>query len=148
MRKIALRIAAAFVFGSFAVCATSSVFAAKGTVTETKAECALATAVLLVGNSGDADTSWQRIRSFFDSKRVWTVGSVKPGIAGECELVQWDVVNPRSTGPNAAYSARCGTGGTANEVAKAFLEAYPEMQPAPVVFCGDHQAVLTNPSSR
>lgn len=148
MKKIGIRIAAVATFGCFAAVGASSAMADKGSVTETKAECALATAVLLVGNSSDAETSWTRIRSFLEAKKVWTVGAAQPGVAGTCEPVQWDVVNPRTTGPNAAYSCRCGSGGTCNEIAKAFLDAYPEMQPAPVVFCGDLQNVLSNPSSR
>ncbi|NUP07760.1 MAG: hypothetical protein HOW73_17065 [Polyangiaceae bacterium] len=147
MSKIGLRVAAVVAFGSFAALATSSVFAG-GTVTETKPECALATAVLLVGNGGDSDAHWQKIRGFLESQRVWTIGSAKPGVAGEVELVQWDVVSPRTTGPQHAFSVRCGTGGTCNNVAQGFLKAYPEVQPAPVVFCGDQQAVLSNPTGR
>lgn len=148
MKKTAQRIAAVAAIGAFAAVGASTVANAKGSVTETKPECALATAVLLVGNSADSEISWTRIQSFLDAKKVWTPASTVPGVAGTYEKVQWDVINPRTTGPNAAYSVRCGSGGTCNEIAKAFLDAYPEMLPAPVVFCGDLQNVLTNPSTR
>ncbi|MFO0549579.1 MAG: hypothetical protein U0271_14395 [Polyangiaceae bacterium] len=133
-------------FGALGL-SSSEVSAAKGTVTETSPQCQLATAVLLVGNNADAETHWARIKSFFEAKRVWTVGEAKPGFCGEVGLVQWDITHPYNNGPNAAFSARSGCGATANNVAKAFSEVYADLQPAPIVFCGE-SVMLGNPSSR
>ncbi|MFO0552277.1 MAG: hypothetical protein U0271_28075 [Polyangiaceae bacterium] len=140
-------LAGGFALGVAAMMTASTVSAAKGSVTETSPLCQNATAVLLVGNSADAETHWGRIKQFFDTKKVWNVGEAKPGIAGTVSLVQWDIVHPYNGGPNAAFTARCGTGGTCNEVAKRFLQDYAEMQPAPIVFCGE-SVMLGNPSGR
>ncbi len=120
----------------------STVLAAKGSVQETSPTCSNASAILLVGNSGDADVSMQRIRSFLEAKRVWTVGTVQPGIAGTVDLASWEVVNPRTTGPTNAWGVKCGSGGTCNEVAKAFADAYTDLTPAPFVLCGEMNAIL------
>jgi hypothetical protein len=127
---------------AFVVVSASTVFAAKGAVQETSPTCSNASAVLLTGNSGNADEATTRIRTFLEAKRVWTIGGVQPGVSGTVDLASWEVINPKTVGPTNAWGVKCGSGGTCNEVAKAFADAHKELTPAPFVLCGEVNGIL------
>lgn len=137
--SIVRKFAAVVTVGAFGAVFASTVFA--GNVTETKPECQNATALLLGGTNENADNQMSRIRSFFENKKVWTVGSAKPGVSGEVGLVSYDVAYPAKGGPTQVFGCECGAGGTCNEVAKAFAAVNPDS--APMVFCGE-TVMLTN----
>ena len=140
-RKFQIGVAAAFVVGAAALMTTVKV--ADGAVTEVNPACSNATAVLLVGLAANKDESWRRITTFFENKRVWQLGPVVQGSGSPSQLTQWDVA-ASTGGPDAAFTVRCGAGGTCNEIAKLFGAEYKDMKPAPYVFCGD-SVMFSNP---
>jgi hypothetical protein len=136
------RLAGAFGLAAFVCVSASTVLAAKGSVQETSPTCSNASAVLLTGNAVDADGATGRIRAFLEAKRVWTIGGVQPGVAGTVDLASWEVTNPKTVGPTNAWGVKCGSGGTCNEVAKAFADAHADLTPAPFVLCGEVNGIL------
>lgn len=140
-RKFQLGVAAAFVVGAAAMVTTVKV--ADAAVTEVNPACSNATAVLLVGTKENAAESWTRVKSFFENKRVWLLGPMVQGSGSPSQLTQWDVAQFPG-GPDAAFTVRCGAGGTCNEIAKLFGSDYKDMKPSPYVFCGE-SVMFSNP---
>lgn len=125
-------VASLSVLAMSAVCATTVL---AGPVTETKPECSNATALLLAGDGNNGESQIGRIRSFLESKKVWTIGSAKSGQSGEVGLVEYQVTSPKKGGPTAVYGVECGSGVDCNTIAHGFAEKNPDS--TPVVFCGE-----------
>lgn len=143
MTKTHRSLAAILSVASLSVVFASTVFA--GPVTETKPECSLATALLLGGDGSDGDGKITRIRSYLETKRVWTVGAAKEGVSGEVGLVEYQVATPYKGGPTHVYGVECGTGVDCNNIAKGFVEKNPDS--TPLVFCGS-ATILTGRTAR
>ena len=148
MNKLVKTLGALIVLSVPVVASLPSTVVARGTVQEAVPSCMDATAVLLVGDGSDGDKRWAMIQSVIEQARVWTVtNEMKPGIGGTVTFTQYNITNPQKSGPTTAYTVRCGEGQTCNEVAKTFLDRYPEMTPAPFVLCGEENNILNSPSN-
>jgi hypothetical protein len=109
--------------------------------------CSEAVALLSGSAAGDHERHWQAIGGVVRKNKLYEIVDDMPrNVVGKVAFRQWEVRNAKGGAPTITYAAHCGHGGTCNQLAKEFREAYPQMSPAPVVHCGDVSAVLTNPS--
>lgn len=108
--------------GLFAVSAVFASSVIAGPVTETKADCSDASAVLL-GGSGESDPA-TKIHGFIDANKIW----------GDITVVSWEIAAPWKGGPTTAYGVKCKSGLACNNFAKSFAAAYTDA--SPVAFCG------------
>jgi len=144
VNRIAWRLVAALAFGSVALAAADT---RAGSVKEANATCMTATAVLLVSDGADDAKAWQPIRDVVKSNSKWTlIPTPEPNVTDKVALTKWSIKHTYKGGPTTAYTAQCGHGGTCNEVAHRFLDKFPQMTPAPEVFCGEISNVLENPT--
>ncbi len=94
-----------------------------GNVTETKAECSNARAILLGGTGDNAQA--ERIRNFASASRLPI----------EVTVVSWELAHPGKAGTTEAVGVRCKSGSDCNSFAKAFAAKNPDS--SPLVFCGE-----------
>lgn len=128
------------------VAVTAGVAQADGAVKDADATCYTATAVLLSGDGNNEDLLWGLIHKVVDGR--WTKVSEAPSNrVGEIALTRFDVKYRYQGGPAYVYTVQCGHGGTCNDVAHKFNEAYPQIQPAPQVHCGDLSYFFGNPTA-
>lgn len=113
--------------------AATALPALAGNVTETKAECSSARAILL-GGSGDGAPA-ERIRSFAAASRLPI----------EVTVVSWELAHPVKGGPTEAFGVKCKSGSDCNTFARAF--AAKNADSSPLVFCGE-ASVLRNERDR
>ncbi|MBM4357824.1 MAG: hypothetical protein FJ096_06915 [Deltaproteobacteria bacterium] len=151
-RMVQLGLAALLGLGAVAVMTTASEVDAS--VNEVNPACSNANVVLSVGFDGNKDQELNRLRTFFENKRVWrVVGAEGPGpddyqagVAGKIQIRTWEVTARYNGGPEKAFTVHCGAGGTCNEIAKLWASEYKDWKPAPYLWCGDMNAVLSNPT--
>jgi hypothetical protein len=113
--------------------AVAALPALAGSVTETKAECSSARAILL-GGAGDAAPA-ERIRSFASASQLPI----------EVTVVSWELAHPAKGGPTEAFGVKCKSGGDCNAFARAFAAKNPDS--SPLVFCGE-ATILRNERDR
>ncbi|MFO0617625.1 MAG: hypothetical protein U0414_33835 [Polyangiaceae bacterium] len=144
MAKVFAKVAAVLTFGA-AIAVTASVAHADGDVKEADATCYTATAILVPGDGNNEELLWGLIHKVVDGR--WTQVSDAPSNrVGEIALTRFDVKYRYQGGPSYVYTVQCGHGGTCNDVAHKFREAYPQIQPAPQVHCGDLSYFFGNPT--
>lgn len=109
-------------------------------------KCSEAVALLAGSTSGDHDRIWAAVGSVVKKdKRYEIVEEMPRNVVGKVTFRQWTVKNAKGGAPTTMYAAHCGHGGTCNRLANDFKDAYPKMQPTPIVHCGDVSNVLENP---
>jgi len=141
MMRVAVGMALGLGVGAAAIVANTREVAAGG---EVNPACSNATAVLLVGTKDNRASLWTDIRTFMANKRVWELGQMNQGYGSPSQLTEWDIAQYPG-GPDTAFTVRCGSGATCNEIAKQYAAEHKDLKPAPYVFCGD-SPIFANPT--
>ncbi len=105
--------------------------------------CSNAHALLVASQSGQHDHIWGEIRKIIQKGNgKWQlVDDYEPGVTTKVSLRQYDLKYHEGA---SAYVMHCGHGGTCNDFANTFLQAYPDWY-SPEVFCGAVPEALQNP---
>ncbi len=118
-----------------------------GNVKETSPTCMTATAIMMVSDGADDARPFEVIRELVRSNKNWTlIASPEPNVTDRIAITRWSIKHTYKGGPTTAYTAQCGHGGTCNAIAHLMADRFPQMVPAPQVFCGDVGNVLENPT--